>query len=408
MKEDIMVSVIIFTYNHEKYFRDAIEGVLKQKTDFKYEVIIHDDASTDHTQELIREYKEKYTEKIVPILQTENQFWRCHLSAEFVYPKIRGKYFAFCEGDDFWTDENKLQMQIDFLEAHEEYSMCMHNAVKWNCVTDEKTVLNTFPKDGTYSQEEQILAGLGTNFPSVDSYVLRTELLKNVPDFLYESNVMDYPIRQYYANKGKVYYFQKPMSVYRVSKAPSYMNRIREEEEFYNNYTLEMINFFEKFNDYTERKFDYILQNKIVSDYFGFCSSIAEHEGIEKALAKGLNSSKIKTCYRLLSPEYLDISIQKLCEKAKNMFIYGTSRMAEICKKQLIQAGIEFEGFAVSDGQVKSDMIGDKKVFYLSEIVENYDNPGFVLAVQPVNIQDIEKMLRKYGVEHYCKPYVIA
>ena len=227
-----MVSVLVATYNHEKYIRETLDGILNQKTNFKYDVIVHDDASTDHTAEIVKEYEKKYPDIIRGIYQQTNQFYNCNISAKYLYPQIKGKYFAVLDGDDYWIDENKLQMQVDFLEKHPDYSMCMHNAIKFNNETGEKKVLNTFPKDGTYTQEEQILAGLGSNFPACASNLFRTQFIKDIPKLFCESRVMDYPIRQYYANMGKVYYFEKPMSVYRVSIYGSYMKMVGEDQSF--------------------------------------------------------------------------------------------------------------------------------------------------------------------------------
>lgn len=407
MKDDFMVSVLCATYNHEEFIKDAVEGILSQKTNFNFELIIHDDASTDNTTEIIKKYAKKYPEIIRVIIQEENQFQRRHIYPDFLFPNVKGKYIAFCEGDDYWSDENKLQRQVDFLELHQEYSMCMHNAVKLNYETGEEKLLDTFPEDGTYSQEQQILAGLGTDFPPFASYVFRADLIKEIPDFFLAASVLDYPIRQYLANQGKIYYFKKPMSVYRVATSQSYMKKISTNQIFYNKYTLGMICFFEKFNQYTEYKFNNIIERKLVSDYFGFCLSISEDEGVKKASEKGLDLEKIKACYRCIDPGYLDKSIWELCERTEHLFIYGISRMAFVCKRQLEQSGVEFDGFVVSDSQMKQDEIDGKPVFYLSEVIEHFRCPGFILAVQPVNIEALENVLRQYHVKNYCKPYVI-
>ncbi|MCI5779181.1 MAG: glycosyltransferase [Lentisphaeria bacterium] len=120
-----MVSVCCITYNHEPYIRDCLEGFLMQKTDFPFEVLIHDDASTDRTADIIREYEAKYPDIIKPIYQTENQYSKgVKVSMVYNYPRAQGKYIALCEGDDYWIDPNKLQRQYDFMETHPEYSVC--------------------------------------------------------------------------------------------------------------------------------------------------------------------------------------------------------------------------------------------------------------------------------------------
>lgn len=130
----VMVSILCAAYNHERYIRSALDGFLSQRTDFRYEVIVHDDASTDSTAEIIREYEARYPDIIRPIYQTENQYSKgISITNAYMRPKARGKYIAFCEGDDYWTDPNKLQKQVDFLETHPEYSASTHNC----CFVDE-------------------------------------------------------------------------------------------------------------------------------------------------------------------------------------------------------------------------------------------------------------------------------
>jgi len=110
MSDDPIVSICCITYNHEKYIRDAIEGFLMQKTLFPIEILIHGDASTDKTADIIKEYEVKYPDIIKPIYQTENQFSKgVSISATYQFPRARGKYIAICEGDDYWTDPHKLQ-----------------------------------------------------------------------------------------------------------------------------------------------------------------------------------------------------------------------------------------------------------------------------------------------------------
>jgi glycosyltransferase involved in cell wall biosynthesis len=125
MHNEPLVSVCCITYNHEKYIREAIEGFLMQETSFPIEILIHDDASTDKTADIIREYEAKYPNIIKPIYQTENQYSKgVGISATYQWPRAKGKYIALCEGDDYWTDPYKLQKQVDFLEANPEYGIC--------------------------------------------------------------------------------------------------------------------------------------------------------------------------------------------------------------------------------------------------------------------------------------------
>lgn len=137
--QEPLVSICCTTYNHEKYIKDSIESFLMQETEFPFEIIIHDDASTDMTTAIIREYEKKYPELIKPIYQTENQYSKNRsipLLASF--KKAKGKYIAFCEGDDYWTDPKKLQIQFDCLEKNPNVVCCYHNAY----VFSEKGIIN--------------------------------------------------------------------------------------------------------------------------------------------------------------------------------------------------------------------------------------------------------------------------
>lgn len=123
----IMVSVCCLVYNHEPFLRECFEGFVMQKTTFPIEILVHDDASTDHSADIIREYTAKYPDLFKPIYQTENQYSKgVPISATYQFPRAKGKYIALCEGDDYWTDPLKLQKQVEFLEANPDFSLCFH------------------------------------------------------------------------------------------------------------------------------------------------------------------------------------------------------------------------------------------------------------------------------------------
>lgn len=132
---DPLVSIRCLVYNHEPYLRQCLDGFVMQKTTFPFEAIVHDDASTDGSAAIIREYAEKYPHIIKPIYETENQYRKGRVGRivnDAMHPN--SKYVAFCEGDDYWTDPEKLQIQVDFLESHPGYTMCFHQA---NTILDE-------------------------------------------------------------------------------------------------------------------------------------------------------------------------------------------------------------------------------------------------------------------------------
>lgn len=122
--QEFLVSIKCMVYNHEPYLRQCLEGFVMQKTNFRFEAIVHDDASTDGSAAIIREYAEKYPDIIKPIYETENQYSKRDGSlSRIMNAHMHGKYIAFCEGDDYWTDPLKLQKQVDILEADPNVSM---------------------------------------------------------------------------------------------------------------------------------------------------------------------------------------------------------------------------------------------------------------------------------------------
>ena len=142
-----IVSICCATYNHASFIRKALDGFLMQeppagvsKDESWYEILIHDDASTDGTTEIIKEYAAKYPNKIFPLYETENQYSKGHVADidMYNYKRAKGRYIAYCEGDDYWTDVHKLQKQVDFMESHPEYSICMHGCSVYDTRTHQQ------------------------------------------------------------------------------------------------------------------------------------------------------------------------------------------------------------------------------------------------------------------------------
>lgn len=126
--QPILVAIHCLVYNHEPYLRDCFEGFVKQKTNFRFVAIVHEDVSTDGSAAIIREYEKKYPDIFRPIYETENQWSKHDGSLERIMNEAidatGAKYVAMCEGDDYWTDPLKLQKQVDKLEADETLMMC--------------------------------------------------------------------------------------------------------------------------------------------------------------------------------------------------------------------------------------------------------------------------------------------
>ncbi len=262
---DIMVSINCITYNHEKYIKEALEGFLMQKTNFKYEILIHDDASTDNTANIIKKYEKKHPNIIKPIYQKENQYSKgIKINFEFNYKRSKGKYIALCEGDDYWTDPYKLQKQVDFLETHKEFSMCFHSVEK---IDEDGNVLNykLWPNNTRTKEIITLKDILKGNYLATASIVFRNNLI-NYDDYENLSRNLffgDWVFQVLVAIKGPIYFINENMGVYRitnkgVTKSTDTLKKLEDILEFYKR--------LEKYFDDEKIKNDfkkYILQKKI-------------------------------------------------------------------------------------------------------------------------------------------------
>lgn len=222
-REEIMVSIICMCYNHGKYISDALESFVNQKTNFKYEVIIHDDASTDNSAEIIKEYEKKYPDIIKPIYQSENQHSQgIKIVKTFMLPKLSGKYIAFCEGDDYWTDENKLQKQVDFLENNPEFSVCVHNTEVEN-MGKNKTEIKLSPNDKAMKLKDVLKESERYH---TSSLIVCREFYINRPSWVNSVyGIGDLPSAIYYAASGRIMYFGDVMSHYRYGVPGSWSHK---------------------------------------------------------------------------------------------------------------------------------------------------------------------------------------
>lgn len=257
---DSIVTVCCFAYNHERYIRDTLEGFVTQNTEYSYKIIVHDDASTDNTRQIIEDYAKRYPEMFIPIYQKENQYsMGIDIFKTYVMPCIDTKYIAVCEGDDYWCDKNKIQFQIDFLENHKECSLCVHNTEK---IDEKGNVLSEFFNFNdkiTIYTTENIIKSCGQPFFHFSSFVFRTSIMNKMPDLFREFPGGDFSLALYMSLRGKIYYLPYTMSRYRVGAVNSWTesNKKNIQRAYDNN--CKMIDALKKFDSYTS----YIFTNEV-------------------------------------------------------------------------------------------------------------------------------------------------
>lgn len=228
MPDCIKVSICCLTYNQKNFIADAINSFLNQKCDFLFEIIIHDDCSTDGTIGILKDFEHRYPNIIKLILEEENQFSLGMKIFPLTFEKARGEYIALCEGDDYWIDNQKLQKQVDYMDSHQDCSLTFHNAYRFDQQSKSKTVFlptnqfsaNFYKKSHMYNVGELELLG----FVPTASFVTRSSYLKKLPEIYYSSPVGDLPIKLHCASQGYTYYFDEIMSIYRVNSGSSIMD----------------------------------------------------------------------------------------------------------------------------------------------------------------------------------------
>lgn len=204
------LSVAMITYNQERYIGQAIESVLAQKVNFDYEIIIGEDCSTDGTREIVMDYQRRYPERIVPILRERNLGPMRNI--ESVLTACRGQYLTILEGDDYWTSVDKLQKQVDFLDAHPDCGLCCHRVKTLNETGTAE--FDVFPPRaaGPYTIED-LLKG---NFVMTCSSVMRRDLMADVPPWLCVVKVGDWARSALVARHGTIELMDDVMAAYRV------------------------------------------------------------------------------------------------------------------------------------------------------------------------------------------------
>jgi len=230
-----VVSIVCCTYNHEGYIEDAIKGFLGQKTSFSFEIILHDDCSSDKTSEIIKRYANAYPEIIKPIFQLDNQYSKGVRVFFNASSYAQGEYLAFCEGDDYWISPHKLQRQVDALRFRPEPEICFHSAIK--TIGDFKSN-SLFCKyaggDQIFSVSTIIRCG-GSFMPTASMMIRRSFFDRAFSDKtgFFKKHMTGYFYQIFCSLKGGALYIDQPMSVYRSMADGSWSEQMEFNQEYF-------------------------------------------------------------------------------------------------------------------------------------------------------------------------------
>lgn len=262
---EIMVSIFCTAYNHEKYIAAALEGFVNQRTTFAYEALVHEDASTDGTAAIIREYERKYPEIIKPIYQTENQYSKgYYIIWNLFVEKSRGKYIAMCEGDDYWIDPEKLQKQVDYMEAHPECTLCFTNGkLEDNGKITQRVIPRTAanrkaykPGDCDYNMGEMALL----DYIPTATILFRKDSLANYPTFSPASFTGDLAMRLSFTALGYAHCIDQDTCVYRFQVPGSATAGWKNNVQKYLNFLPRVNSTYDDLNRFTQGKYDAEIQ----------------------------------------------------------------------------------------------------------------------------------------------------
>lgn len=260
-----MVSVVVLTYNHEKYIKQALDSILMQKVNFDYEILIGDDDSTDDTVKILKEYKSKYP-KIIKLFLNEKNLGATR-NAYNLLTNSNGKYLATCEGDDYWTDVNKLQIQVDYLEENKDLVGCTH----YFTVVDEKRkpLKNQYLSWIKQKDLFTINDFEGMFLPGQPATFLRRNLFfsKSI-DFSYlykiHRNVGDKTLMMIYLLHGNFALIKRNMSCYRKSYRNTITGEIYKNKLKFLNEDYQMLKKFEKILVLYDKKINFLKGKKII------------------------------------------------------------------------------------------------------------------------------------------------
>lgn len=274
-----VVSVCIISYNHVKYIKQALDSIFAQKTNFQFEVILGDDCSQDNTQENIESYVEEYAGKIKFFFHPQNltqkysEFTPGKLNFIHTLFNAKGKYIVFIEGDDYFTDELKLQKQVDFLESNEEHSACFHNALMKFENDESLNYLINKPDQKTSILPSDLLIEKETWFMATASVMFRRKSLAALQPWFGKSKSGDIPLYVLFSDKGPIGYLPDVMSVYRRHDMGLSFTDDRRHSPFVEN----RIFMFENLNNQTKGKYQSQI-NSILAEFYEMLADTIEYK----------------------------------------------------------------------------------------------------------------------------------
>jgi glycosyltransferase involved in cell wall biosynthesis len=302
MKPLPLVSVSMITYNHEKYIKEAIESILIQRTSFDYELILSNDNSPDNTHAIIEEILQNHPKRHLVRYICHKQNLGMMQNSIHNLENCKGKYIAFCEGDDAWTDPLKLETQISEMKKHPECDLSFHPAIVFSGKNKTNSIISLESRKTRIFSASEVIKGGGEFCPTA-SLIITKAALSKLPTSFNEGPVGDYFIQIIGSLRGGALYINKIMSLYRIHTDCSWntsLNRLTNKTKFFEAYARSIL----KFDTFLKRKYSSEIHTEIRKHYKdistlklqqegseGFCSFYKRHKNFHK------DTFEVKTLY---------------------------------------------------------------------------------------------------------------
>jgi len=254
INKPLMVSITCVAFNHEYCIEKALDSFLMQDTNFAFEILIHDDVSTDKTIDIIKRYEKKFPNIVKPIYQTTNQFSQGVNPMSFLFPKVKGRYMAFCDGDDYWEDNQKLKIQVEEMDKFPDVNMSFHPTYKLINGKKEGILSNHTDKNRIFTLEDIVLGG-GEFCPTV-SLMFRSRIILEFPKWFTTMIPGDYPMQIMGSSNAGALYINRCMSVYRMGEVSAWSSISKDNSQKQKEHLLSFHSMLKKMNEYLDNRLE--------------------------------------------------------------------------------------------------------------------------------------------------------
>lgn len=411
-----MLSIWCNTYNHGSFIKNTFRGFLSQKTTFPYEIIFFDDSSVDGTSEIIKDICREYPNQVIAYIAKENTYQkseRYSLVSSIKKTALRGSYIALCEGDDFWIDPQKLEIQVKYLESNPECTLFVHNAI-WMEPSNDMYAGDPYEtNEDRYIEPCEIIVQ-SRKHPPTASFVFRSVVL-DMPTFFTKTPVFDYSVQLYALSLGKIYYSSRIMSVYRYQHSGSYNAKLDSDYLFAFQFYVGVIDFLVLYNTYTKNRFYDSIRIKVQS-FFTACvermeTNVSTIEHINRCIDRGLLMAEHGEGYidcldslkkQIKDETWISDETRLFLQDAERIFIMGTGNYGEKLLHQLQNENIHVEGFINSHKNTVN--FHNYKVWEIGEIDFKLSDK-VLIGINPVYQYELGEILENAGTRAFFNPF---